>query len=155
MVEIKELMSTVDSLCEEAGNAAKDTSKLIAGWQRVDKPAMEQIVQSLYHMSWNLKDLSEAGREVTGCFPVFGPSKIEDIRYADHETLNRIILIERTKGWHKHCISLHSVTQRMLSVLDGFDARPWHMGFINSRISLDLMFFESQFLRATGKRIED
>ncbi len=155
MVDIKELMATVDSLCEESSYLAKDTARLVAGWQRVDKLTMDQIVQSLYHMSWNLKDLARSSKEVTGTVIEVGPSKIEDIRYPDHETLNRVILIERSKNWYLQTKRIYTMTREVLAVLDGLDARPWHMGFINSRVSLDLHFFRMQFERATGEKLED
>jgi hypothetical protein len=152
---LQELREIADLLTEEAGALSKDNSRLIAGWQRVDNDAMKQLIQSFYHMGWNLADLRDNMQEITGMVPVHEQSTIDDIRFADHHQLNRTMLIGRTKNWFAAAKKLHHNLSRVVAILDSLEARPYRISFVMSRIYLDLDFLKMQYEQATGEKLED
>lgn len=152
---LHQLTKDADELATSALELSKDASKLVAGWQRVDKILMKNIVQSLYHMNWSLKDLAVNMKEITDLsIPVY-MSSIEDIRYADHDELNRAILIPRTMSWYRAAHITHKHVAQILGVLKTIGVKPYRVGFLTARLGLDLGFFKEQFETATGEKLED
>lgn len=152
---IKELREATEAIGESSLYLGRDTSKLVSGWQKINKTVMLQIIQSLYHMGWNLKDLRENIGEITGTAVTVGASMFQDIQYEDQQTLTEPMLIGRTKNWYRDTKGLHSNIRRVLAILDAIEARPYRVGFIVSRIYLDLHFFKDQFEAATGEKLEN
>lgn len=151
----KELIAIADDIAEGCIEMGRDSSRLVAGWHRVDKDIMKQCVQSFYHMGWNIKDLRDNMNEVTGLMPAVGPMELSDIRYQDHDTLTSAMLKGRTKNWYHSVKTAHQDMRRILAVMESVEARPWRVSFIMARIYLDLHFFKDQYEQATGEKLED
>lgn len=150
-----ELIDQCANYAEDAGELYRDSSRLVAGWHKIDKVAMTRCIQSFYHMSWNLKDLRDSMEEITGVKAVQGKSRLEDIRFDDHDDLTAAMLRGRTKNWYAAVKQMHQGMRRILAVMETVDARPFRVSFIMARIYLDIHFFKDQYEQATGEKLEN
>jgi hypothetical protein len=145
---IKQWLADCNSIAEEALSLRLEGSKLVSGWQRVDKLRMDAIIQSVYHMNWSLAGIAANMDEVTREPPPTREYTLEEIRYDDYESLTAPELETRTKAWYADAKNMHVLFHRALVGISHLGHHPRVLGFLSARLGLDLEFFARQAERA-------
>lgn len=148
--DVSAILSYCEGLPDDCETLAKTSSKLISGWQHVDKLRMDTIIQSMYHLHAVLVSLGESSKEITRVDIETKPSRLHDIRYEDFEDLTPELLTARTTEWYIVCQELARNLALVVTGLSAVGAKPAMINFLRSHLWTDLMFFERQFKKAFG-----
>lgn len=139
-----ELLAECDELADVSHDIAVESSQIVAGWQRVDNLRVKEMIQSMYHMSWSLKDIADNIVEITGNKYTAPKSTLEQLRYDDHEQLDSIMLAERTRDWYDRVKQFQLVLTSILQQVEAMGANPKVVRIMCFRLGFDLEFFERQ-----------
>lgn len=148
--DVSSILTYCEGLPEDCLTLAKTTSKLISGWQHVDKVRMDVMIQSMYHLYAVLASIGDSSIEITRANVKPMPLRFADIRYEDYDDLTPELLIARTRDWYAECQELCKNLAFVIQGLTAVDAKPTMIVFLRGHLWTDLMFFERQYKRAFG-----
>ena len=148
--DVSSILSYCETLPEHCEELARTASKIVSGWQHVDKLRMDMIIQSTYHIHAALVALMTSTKEITRVEIVPNKSRLEDIRYEDFEDLTPTVLQQRTELWYAACQELCRDLSFVVKGLSAVGASPPMIQFLLGRVWTDLMFFERQYKKACG-----
>ncbi len=149
------LRSAEEQIPQLCHKLQSESSKLVSGWQKIDKLRMHEIIQSMYHVSWTLKDLRENFHELGGEKQDFGLSTYEDLVYEDIDDLSAADLQKRTLEFFSFLKGIAQAISQLLHTLNSFGIVPYKISFLSSRLFLDLHFLKTQLEKAFGVKLED
>lgn len=145
---VKQWLADCNAIAAEALSLRNEGSRVISGWQSVDKLRMDDIIQSVYHINWSLAGIAANMDEVTREPPPTREYTLEEIRYDDYESLTAPELEARTKAWYADAKNMHVLLYKALIGISHLGVHPRVLGFLSARLGLDLDFFTRQAERA-------
>lgn len=148
--DVTAILKYCESLPDDCVALAKTASKIISGWQHLDKLRTDSIIQSTYHLHSILTSIGESSKEITRVEIEPTNSRLHDIRYEDFDDLTPAILTQRTQEWYLACQELCRDLSFVIVGLSAVGAKPMMIAFLNVHLWYDLMFFERQFKKAFG-----